>query len=115
MSSSPPHITFLSPNGGERWEVEAPIGISLMEIAIANNIDMEGACEGNMACATCHVIVDPDWSGKLTPAEEEEEDMLDLVFGLRRTSRLGCQIIMAAELDGLTVRLPGDSRNLPSD
>ena len=83
-----------------------------MEIAVRHNLDMEGACEGNMACSTCHVIVDPAWSGKLSRPAEEEEDMLDLVYGLRRTSRLGCQIIMTAELDGLTLRLPSESRNL---
>ncbi len=83
-----------------------------MEVAVRHSLDMEGACEGNMACSTCHVIVDPDWSGKLSCPAEEEEDMLDLVYGLRRTSRLGCQIIMTAELDGLTLRLPGESRNL---
>ena len=83
-----------------------------MEVAVRHNLDMEGACEGNMACSTCHVIVDPDWSGKLSRPAEEEEDMLDLVYGLRRTSRLGCQIIMTAELDGLTLRLPSESRNL---
>jgi len=115
VSSTLPHITFISPDGHQQWEVEAPLGVSLMETAIANKMDMEGACEGNMACATCHVIVDPDWNGKLIPPEEEEEDMLDLVFGLRRTSRLGCQIVMTAELDGLVVRLPGESRNLLDD
>ena len=83
-----------------------------MEVAIRHSLDIEGACEGNMACSTCHVIVDPDWSGKLSRPAEEEEDMLDLVYGLRRTSRLGCQIIMTAELDGLTLRLPSESRNL---
>ena len=83
-----------------------------MEIAVRHSMDIEGACEGNMACSTCHVIVDPDWSSKLSRPAEEEEDMLDLVYGLRRTSRLGCQIIMTAELDGLTLRLPGESRNL---
>ena len=83
-----------------------------MEVAVRHGLDMEGACEGNMACSTCHVIVDPGWSGKLSRPAEEEEDMLDLVYGLRRTSRLGCQIIMTAELDGLTLRLPSESRNL---
>jgi 2Fe-2S ferredoxin len=115
VSLSPPHINFVSPDGAQRWRVEAPIGVSVMETAVNNNMDMEGACEGNMACATCHVIVDGEWSGKLPPPEEEEEDILDLVFGLRRTSRLGCQIIMTAALDGLTVRLPGESRNLLPD
>ena len=111
MNAETPHIIFLSPDGSQRWEVEAPIGVSVMEIAIANGMDMEGACEGNMACATCHIVVDPDWSGKLTPPREEEEDMLDLVPGLRRTSRLGCQIVMTPGLDGLVVRLPGEGRN----
>ena len=83
-----------------------------MEIAVRHSMDIEGACEGNMACSTCHVIVDPDWSSKLSRPAEEEEDMLDLVYGLRRTSRLGCQIIITAELDGLTLRLPGECRNL---
>ena len=86
-----------------------------MEIAVRHSMDIEGACEGNMACSTCHVIVDPDWSSKLSRPAEEEEDMLDLVYGLRRTSRLGCQIIMTAELDGLTLRLPSESRNLLSE
>jgi len=112
MSAAPPHIIFVSPDGSQRWEVEAPLGVSVMEIAISNNIDMEGACEGNMACATCHVIVDPDWSGKLPVPQEEEEDMLDLVYDLKRTSRLSCQIIMTAALDGLIVYLPTQSRNL---
>ncbi len=105
-------MVFVSPDGSQRWGGEAPIGVSVMEIAVSNNMDMEGACEGNMACSTCHVIVDPDWSDKLPAPAEEEEDMLDLVYNLRRTSRLGCQIIMTAELDGLTVRLPGERRNL---
>ena len=83
-----------------------------MEIAMRHNMDMEGVCEGNMACSTCHVIVDSDWVGKLSHPTEEEEDMLDLVYGLRRTSRLGCQIVITSELDGLTVRLPSENRNL---
>ncbi|MDP6829490.1 MAG: 2Fe-2S iron-sulfur cluster-binding protein [Alphaproteobacteria bacterium] len=107
-----PQIIFVSHDGSRQQAVEAPIGDSVMEIAVRNGIDMEGACEGNMACSTCHVIVDPDWDRKLPPPKVEEEDMLDLVFGLKRTSRLCCQIIMTAELDGLTVRLPGESRNL---
>jgi 2Fe-2S ferredoxin len=83
-----------------------------MEIAQSNGIDIEGACEGGMACSTCHVIVDPDWFDRLNPASEEEEDMLDLAFGLARTSRLGCQITMADELDGLIVSLPNETNNL---
>ncbi len=115
MNVSPPQLIFVSPDGTEQWQIEAPIGVSVMDTAVNNGMDMEGACEGNMACATCHVIVDADWSGKLPLAEEEEEDMLDLVLGLRRTSRLACQIIMTTALDGLTVRLPGENRNLLLD
>ena len=96
---------------GFKNEIQAQIGEDLLSLAHHNDIDMEGACEGNMACATCHIVVDPDWSGKLTPPREEEEDMLDLVPGLRRTSRLGCQIIMTPGLDGLVVHLPGEDRN----
>ena len=93
-------------------EVDAPLGRTVMGIAHANNIDIEGACEGVMACSTCHVIVETQWHGRLPPPEEDEEDMLDLAFALTRTSRLGCQIVITRELDGLTVRLPPETRNL---
>ncbi|MBN9526167.1 MAG: ferredoxin family 2Fe-2S iron-sulfur cluster binding protein [Alphaproteobacteria bacterium] len=106
-----PKMTFITPEG-KRLEVEAPLGLSVLEIAHRNSIDIEGACEGSLACSTCHVVVDPDWYGKLEPAREEEEDMLDLAFGLTKTSRLGCQILMTPALDGLTVRLPAATRNM---
>jgi 2Fe-2S ferredoxin len=99
-------------SGGERKEVEAPIGATILEIAHRNNIDIEGACEGVMACSTCHVIVDANWHGKLPLPEEDEEDMLDLAANLTRTSRLGCQVTMTEALDGLTVRLPDETRNM---
>ena len=105
-----PKITFLNPDGS-RLEVEAPVGLSILEIAHRHNVDLEGACEGSLACSTCHVVVDPEWYEMLPAAKEDEEDMLDLAFGLTRTSRLGCQIIITEELDGLTVSLPGGSRN----
>lgn len=106
-----PKMTFVTPQG-ERIVVEAPIGLSVLEIAHQNNIDLEGACEGSLACSTCHVIVDPEWYDTLPEAQEEEEDMLDLAFGLTHTSRLGCQIIMKEELDGLVVMLPSATRNM---
>ncbi|MBL9029240.1 MAG: ferredoxin family 2Fe-2S iron-sulfur cluster binding protein [Caedimonas sp.] len=106
-----PKMTFVTPQG-ERIVVEAPIGLSVLEIAHQNNIDLEGACEGSLACSTCHVIVDPEWYDTLPEAQEEEEDMLDLAFGLTHTSRLGCQIIMKEELDGLVVTLPSATRNM---
>lgn len=107
-----PRIVFVSTDGKQRQEVEARPGDSLLDLAHRHNIDIEGACEGAMACSTCHLIVEPDWFDRLPPASEEEEDMLDLAFGLTRTSRLGCQIEVSEELDGLTVRLPGATRNL---
>jgi 2Fe-2S ferredoxin len=74
-------------------------------------VDIEGACEGSLACSTCHVIIDPSWYGKLADATEDEEDMLDLAFDLQETSRLGCQIIITDALDGLVVKLPAGTRN----
>ena len=93
-------------------EVDAPLGLSVLEIAHKNDVDIEGACEGSLACSTCHVIVDPEWYELLKDASEDEEDMLDLAFGLTATSRLGCQIVITEELDGLVVRLPASTRNL---
>lgn len=106
-----PKMTFVN-RDGRRQEVDAPVGLSVLEIAHRHNIDIEGACEGSLACSTCHVIVDPDWYELLKEASEDEEDMLDLAFGLTQTSRLGCQIIMTEELDGLTVSLPQATRNM---
>jgi len=91
---------------GSRREVDAPVGLSVLEIAHKHDIDLEGACEGSLACATCHVVVDADWAEKLSGPTDDEEDMLDLAFGLEKTSRLGCQIVMTDALDGLVVRLP---------
>jgi len=106
-----PKMTFIARDGTRR-EVDAPVGLSVLEIAHRNDIDIEGACEGSLACSTCHVIVDPEWYELLKDATEDEEDMLDLAFGLTQTSRLGCQIIITEELDGLTVRLPQATRNM---
>jgi 2Fe-2S ferredoxin len=109
-----PHITFLQ-RDGQAKTVEAPLGLSVLEIAHKNDIDLEGACEGSLACSTCHVIVSEDDFDRLDAATEAEEDMLDLAFGLTATSRLGCQIIMRQELDGLTVSLPKATRNMMVD
>lgn len=106
-----PRMTFID-SAGTAHDVEAPLGHSLLQIAWDNGLDVEGACEGAMACSTCHVIVDPDWYPRLDAPTEDEEDMLDLAPGLKPTSRLGCQIIVTEALDGLTVRLPDATRNL---
>jgi 2Fe-2S ferredoxin len=106
-----PTMVFIDRDGTER-KVDAPIGLSVLEIAHRHGVDIEGACEGSLACSTCHVIVDPEWYELLKEASEDEEDMLDLAFNLSQTSRLGCQIIITEELDGLIVRLPAATRNL---
>ncbi len=106
-----PRMTFIDRDGAPR-EVEAPVGLSVLEIARRNDIDIEGACEGSLACSTCHVIVDPRDYGRLPEVDEEEEDMLDLALGLTRTSRLGCQIVMTEGLDGLTVTLPAETHSM---
>lgn len=106
-----PKIIFIDQDE-KRIEIDAPSGLSILEVAHQNNINLEGACEGSLACSTCHVVVDPEWYDVLSDASEDEEDMLDLAFGLTHTSRLGCQIIMGDELDGITVRLPAATRNM---
>ena len=106
-----PKMTFIE-RDGTRKEVDAPLGLSVLEIAHKHGVDIEGACEGSLACSTCHVVVDASWYGKLAGATEDEEDMLDLAFDLQETSRLGCQIIMTEALDGLVVRLPAGTRNM---
>ena len=105
-----PKMVFIERDGTQK-EVEAPLGLSVLEIAHRNSIDIEGACEGSLACSTCHVIVDGAWFSKLAKPTEDEEDMLDLAFDLQETSRLGCQLIMTDALDGLVVKLPAGSRN----
>lgn len=100
---------------GEAKTVEAPLGLSVLEIAHKNAIPLEGACEGSLACSTCHVIVDPSFYDKLPAATEGEEDMLDLAFGLTHTSRLGCQIKITDALDGLIVSVPSATRNMMVD
>ncbi len=106
-----PKITFILKDNSEKT-VDAPVGISLLEVAHKNDIDLEGACEGSLACSTCHVIVDEKFFDQLPEAKEEEEDMLDLAFGLTHTSRLGCQITITEDLDGLKVKLPHATRNV---
>ena len=104
-------VTFISADG-ESQEVQAVDGRNLLDVAQASGQPLEGTCEGQMACSTCHVIIDKDWFDRLPRAVEDEEDMLDLASGARRTSRLSCQIILTPELDGLVVHVPAESRNM---
>lgn len=103
-----PTVKFLLPSGRE-VEVEVEPGATLLEAARVARVDIEGACGGSMACATCHLWVAEDWFDRLPPASAEEEDMLDLATDWRPSSRLGCQIRMEARLDGLTVHVPPSS------
>src|SRR5258708_36693430 len=100
-----PKMTFISPDG-TRKEVEAPVGLSVLEIAHRNGISLGGACEGSLACSTCHVIVPPEDYERLPEASEDEEDMLDLAFGLAQSSRLGGQILFTVEAHRTTVTRP---------
>lgn len=104
-------VIFINKDGSEKV-IEARNGQTILELAHQDELPLEGACEGSLACSTCHVIVDPDFYDKLDPASEEEEDMLDLAFGLTRTSRLGCQITITDKLEGLKVTIPSASRNI---
>ena len=97
---------------GSVLAVDAPAGVSLLETAQAHGQPLEGTCEGQMACATCHVIVDAADFARLHPASAEEEDMLDLAYAATRTSRLSCQIMLTDAIDGLTVRIPGEARDM---
>ncbi|TNE53493.1 MAG: 2Fe-2S iron-sulfur cluster binding domain-containing protein [Sphingomonadales bacterium] len=87
-------------------------GQSLLEVGQALGLPLEGTCEGQMACSTCHVIVDEEWFDKLPDASEEEEDMLDFAAGVRRTSRLSCQIELSEALDGMTVTVPAEAHDM---
>ena len=104
-------ITFIT-SEGDRVDASGEAGDSLLRAAQAAGMPLEGTCEGQMACSTCHVVVDKEWFDRLPEASDEEEDMLDLAAGVRRTSRLSCQIVLGEELDGLTVSIPAESHDM---
>lgn len=105
-------VTFIEKDGQEH-KIAVSEGDNLLDIAQANDLEMEGACGGSCACSTCHVIVlEDEYFDKMPEPEDDENDMLDLAFGLTETSRLGCQVLMTKELDGLRVKLPSMTRNL---
>lgn len=105
-------VHFVSSDGENVVTAEASEGDNLLTVAQLHDQPLEGTCEGQMACSTCHVIVAKEDFERLLPATEMEEDMLDLAAGVRRTSRLACQIILTDDLDGLTVHIPSESRNM---
>lgn len=104
-------VTFLKPDGSFDREIDAPAGSLLLDVAQANGQPLEGACEGAMACSTCHVIIDPVGFEKLPPATEEEDDLLDFAAHVTRTSRLACQVTLTKDLDELIVKMPGSHHN----
>lgn len=104
-------VSFVTASG-ERVEAEGEAGIPLLEVAQAAGMPLEGTCEGQMACSTCHVIVAREWFERLPQAAEEEEDMLDLAAGVQRTSRLACQIVLGPEVDGLEVSIPAEANDM---
>ncbi|OWM74755.1 hypothetical protein CDL15_Pgr004522 [Punica granatum] len=108
-------VTFVDKDGEEK-HIKVPIGMSMLEAAHENDIELEGACEGSLACSTCHVIVmNMQYYNKLEDPTDEENDMLDLAFGLTDTSRLGCQVIATPELDGIRLAIPAATRNFAVD
>ncbi len=104
-------VTFITTDG-TKVAAKARAGARLLEVAQSAGMPLEGTCEGQMACSTCHVVISRDWFSQLPPASEDEEDMLDLATGVRPTSRLACQIELSSALDGLEVQIPGESRDM---
>lgn len=104
-------LNFILPNG-ETKTVKGPIGATVLEVAHHHDIDIEGACGGSLSCSTCHVVVEDQWFHRLPETTEDEEDMLDLAFDVTPTSRLCCQLILTPELDGLTMKVPEQTRHL---
>ncbi len=108
-------VTFILRDGTRR-ETDSPAGLTLLEVARRHGIDdIEGACDGSLSCSTCHIVGAQEDFERIPAPTEDEEDMLDLAFGLTHTSRLGCQIRMTQELDGLVVKLPAATRNMMVD
>ncbi len=98
-------VIFTQKNG-QIAEIEAQEGLSILEVAQQNDIDLDGNCGGALACGTCHVIVPDNWVKKISPATNEEEDILDIVFGVTPNSRMACQIFTSQELDGIEITIP---------
>ncbi len=107
-------VTFVDKNGVER-RVEGKEGQNLVDLAHRNDIELEGACECSLACSTCHVILEGKVYNKMESPSEEEEDLLDLAFGLTSTSRLGCQVKLTTDMEGSKIQLPAATRNFYVD
>lgn len=108
------HVTYVNKDG-VRTTVQGRVGDNVLYLAHRNEIEMEGACEASLACTTCHVYVNIEHLGRLPESTEKEDDLLDMAPFLKENSRLGCQIILAKELDGIELRLPQATRNFYVD
>lgn len=108
------NITYITKDGA-RIPIKGKIGDNCLYLAHRHNIDMEGACEASLACTTCHVYVHDEFSNKLPEATEKEDDLLDMAPFLKENSRLGCQIVLTKELDGIELTLPAATRNFYVD
>ncbi|CAL4115804.1 unnamed protein product [Meganyctiphanes norvegica] len=108
------NITIIDRNGND-IPLRGKIGDNVLYLCHRYEVDLEGACEASLACSTCHVYVDDEYFDMLPEALEEEEDMLDLAVFLKDNSRLGCQIILNKEMDGMTLTLPSATRNFYVD
>ncbi|CAO1637871.1 unnamed protein product [Sympodiomycopsis kandeliae] len=108
-------VTFRDSKGSDLKTIECNEGDDLLSVAHEFDIDLEGACEGSIACSTCHVILEPDVYDQLEEPGDDENDMLDLAFGLTDTSRLGCQVKVTKDIDGMIVQLPSATRNMRVD
>ncbi|MDR2858419.1 MAG: 2Fe-2S iron-sulfur cluster binding domain-containing protein [Novosphingobium sp.] len=104
-------VNFITAEGA-RIAAEGAAGSRLLEVGQAAGMSLEGTCEGQMACSTCHVVVASEWFGRLPPASADEEDMLDLAAGVARTSRLSCQIVLTEALDGIEVGIPAEAHDM---
>eukprot|EP01041_Mallomonas_annulata_P011985 gene11985-25104_t len=105
-------ISFMEGRKGDKITVDAPLGKSVLDVALDHNIDIEGACGGELACSTCHVVVPKEYFDKIPKITDEEQDMLDLAWGLTDTSRLCCQIKVTGDLEGVTFHIPDETNNM---
>ncbi|CAE7843598.1 Fdx2 [Symbiodinium microadriaticum] len=112
MPVLPVNLTFIEQRTGDKIKVDATPGKSLLDVAIEVDVDIEGACGGEMACSTCHVILPTQIYQKLPPKSMEEDDMLDLAQGVTETSRLGCQVIVTEDMEGMEIVVPDESNNM---
>jgi len=107
--------TFIQEKDGVSRTVKGHVGMNVLRVAQAHEVELEGACECSLACSTCHVILEHDLYERLPEPSDDENDMLDMAFGLAETSRLGCQVIVTEDMEGTVFRIPAATRNMYVD